>query len=95
MELSMEKNIMIKNELIYEGEYLNEKRWNGKGREYVSNGDFSLSLFGEYLDGKMTNTIGDEYHNDITFLSHFFYHLNIHLHISLSNYLHIAFLYHF
>ena len=37
--------------MIYEGEYLNGNRWNGKGKEYDDNNN--LIFDGEYLDGKM------------------------------------------
>ena len=36
-------------QLIFEGEYLNEKR-NGKGKEY--NDDGELTFEGEYINGK-------------------------------------------
>ena len=36
-------------ELIFEGEYLNGKKWNGQGKEY----DYGkLKFEGEYLNGK-------------------------------------------
>ena len=38
------------NKLIFEGEYLNGQRWNGKGKEYNYNGE--LEFEGEYLNGK-------------------------------------------
>ena len=39
--------------LIFEGEYLNWKRWNGKGKEYNNLGE--LIFEGEYLNGKKWN----------------------------------------
>ena len=35
--------------LIFEGEYLNGERWNGKGKEYFND---KLDFEGEYLNGK-------------------------------------------
>ncbi len=42
------------NELIFEGEYLNGKKWNGKGKEYYLDGDLSshLKFEGEYINGE-------------------------------------------
>ena len=37
--------------LIFEGEYLKGKRWNGKGKEYSNNG--KLKFESEYLNGKI------------------------------------------
>ena len=37
-------------ELIFEGDYLNGQRWNGKGKEYHLNG--RLYFEGEYLNGQ-------------------------------------------
>ena len=34
---------------MFEGEYLNGKRWNGKGKEYYNN---KLIFEGEYLNGE-------------------------------------------
>ena len=42
----------------YEGEYLNGKRWNGKGKEYDYYG--KLKFEGEYLNGER-NGKGKEY----------------------------------
>ena len=39
-----------KKELIYEGEYLNGKKWNGKGKEF--NPDGTLLFEGEYKNGR-------------------------------------------
>jgi len=49
--------------LIFVGEYLNGKYWNGKLKDYYDNGDQSciLKFEGEYLDGKK---IGKEYYLD-------------------------------
>jgi len=44
-------------ELIFEGDYLNGKRWNGKGKEYFKN---KLLFEGEYLNGEK-NGKGKEY----------------------------------
>ena len=38
------------NELIFDGEYLNRKKWKGKGKEF--NYDDYLLFEGEYLCGK-------------------------------------------
>ena len=38
-------------ELIFEGDYLNGKRWNGKGKEYDFR-DGKIRFDGEFLDGK-------------------------------------------
>ena len=48
-------------ELIYEGEYLNGKRWKGKGKEYNREGD--LVFEGEYLNGEK-NGIRKEYNKN-------------------------------
>ena len=47
-------------ELIFEGEYLNGKRWNGKGKEYTYLLD-KLLFKGEYKNGKRWNGEGKEY----------------------------------
>ena len=59
----MEKNGMEKeknffSKLVFEGEYLDGKRWNGKGNDFdfISN----LKFEGEYLNGKL-NGKGKEY----------------------------------
>ena len=51
------------NELIFEGEYLNNERWNGKGKEYKNN---ELIFEGEYLNGER---IGKIYNKNGTILS--------------------------
>ena len=48
MDLGKEYN-NYNNNLIFEGEYLNGKRWNGKGKEFHKN---KLIFEGEYLNGK-------------------------------------------
>ena len=52
---------------MFEGEYLNGKRWKGKGKEY--NKDGRLIFEGEYLNGKRWNGNEKEYdyHGDIIF----------------------------
>ena len=40
-------------ELVFEGEYLNGKRWNGKGKEHHMNS--LLEFEGKYLNGKRWN----------------------------------------
>ena len=41
--------------IIFEGEYLNGKRWKGKGKEYKN----GIMIFeGEYLNGKRWNGKG-------------------------------------
>ena len=59
----MEKNGMEKekNKLMFEGEYLNGKKWNGKGKEYNDYG--TLNFEGDYLKGER-NGKGKEYYND-------------------------------
>ena len=42
-----------KPDLIFEGEYLNGKKWNGKGKEYDEYNN--LVFEGEYLNGKKWN----------------------------------------
>ena len=44
-------------ELLFEGEYLNDKKWTGNGKEYYRNN--KLKFEGEYLKGKKWN--GKEY----------------------------------
>jgi len=48
-----------KNELIFEGEFSNGNRWNGKGSEYFNNG--KLKYKGEYLNGKNWNGKGYDF----------------------------------
>ena len=36
--------------MVFEGEYLNNERWNGKGKEYDYEGQIIFE--GEYLNGK-------------------------------------------
>ena len=40
---------------MYEGEYLNGQRWNGKGKEYYNG---KLRFGGDYLNGKRWNGKG-------------------------------------
>ena len=47
-----------KYELIFEGEYLDEKRWKGKGKEYNDKGE--LIFEGEYLNGHRWNGSGEK-----------------------------------
>ena len=51
-----------KDNIIFEGEYLNGKKWNGKGKEY--NKDGKLRFEGEYLNGKRWNGKVKEYYDD-------------------------------
>ena len=46
---------------MFEGEYLNGKRWNGKRKKYYKNGE--LKFEGEYLNG-VRNGKGKEYDED-------------------------------
>ena len=46
-----EKNMNGK--LIFEGEYINGKRWNGEGKGYYNNG--KLKFEEEYLNGGKSN----------------------------------------
>ena len=58
-----EKNVKeyIDDKLIFEGEYKNGKRWNGKGQEF--NKGNQLIYDGEYLAGKRHGK-GKEYYNN-------------------------------
>ena len=61
-----------KGELIFEGEFLNGKRWNGKGKieEFYYNSSSIESEFeGEYKDGKIWNGKRKEYYksNELKF----------------------------
>jgi len=47
--------------MIFEGEYLNGEKWNGKIKDYHNNG--KLEFEGEYLNGKR-NGLGKEYNYD-------------------------------
>ena len=64
-EMEKEKNI-INGKLKFEGEYLNDERWNGKeynkGIGKVNNSYGELEYEGEYLKGKR-NGKGKEYNN--------------------------------
>ena len=51
-----------KGNIIYEGKYLNGKRFNGKGKELRING--SLKFEGEYFEGEKWNGRGTEYDRD-------------------------------
>ena len=59
--MGKEKNIILRWSLIFEGEYLDGKKWKGKVKEYHYNG--VLEFEGEYLDGKR-NGKGKEYDDD-------------------------------
>ena len=54
------KEYNLLGKLIYEGEYLNGKRWNGNEKEYDEYG--KLIFEGEYLNGKRWN--GKRYNNN-------------------------------
>ena len=48
-------------ELIFEGDYLNGKRWNGKYKEYIPCNEYNGLIYeNEYLNGKR-NGKGKEY----------------------------------
>ena len=47
--------------VLFKGEYLNGKRWNGKGKDYNDKGE--LKFEGEYLNGDR-NGKGKEYFDD-------------------------------
>ena len=49
----------MNNILLFEGEYLNGKRWNGNGKEYHRN--FEIKFEGKYLNGKRLIEKGKEY----------------------------------
>ena len=49
-KIEKEKEYNKNGELIFEGKYLNRKRWNGKGKEYNFLGQ--LEFEGEYINGK-------------------------------------------
>ena len=51
-----------KNNINFNGENLNEKKWNGKGKEYCLNGE--LYFEGEYLNGER-NGKGKEYYLNV------------------------------
>ena len=55
--------IGLKYEKVFEGEYLNGKRWKGEGKEYYENCDYEEILIfeGEYLNGKRWNGKGIEF----------------------------------
>ena len=55
--MEKEKN-MIQMAIEFEGEYLNGKRWNGKGKEYDTFG--TLIFEGEYLNGERLNRKGNQ-----------------------------------
>ena len=42
--------------LLFEGEYLNGKKWNGKGKEHIDNNK-QFSFEGKYLNGKKNGII--------------------------------------
>ena len=44
--------------MVFEGEFLNGERWNGKGKECYEG---ELLFEGEYLEGKRWNGKGKEY----------------------------------
>ena len=48
---------------MFEGEYLNGKKWNGKGKEYDKNNG-KLIFEGEYLNGEKNGKV-KEYKNGI------------------------------
>ena len=61
MEKKNRKGIEYDNDIIiFEGEYLNGKRWNGKGKEYDGSG--SLIFEGEIKNG-LKNGKGTQYRN--------------------------------
>ena len=49
------------NILIFQGKFLDGKKWNGKGKEYC---DDYLEFEGEYLNGKRWNGFYREYDGD-------------------------------
>ena len=50
--------------MIFEGEYLNGKRWNGKGKIYI----FDILIFeGEYFNGERWNGKGIEFDDEKRF----------------------------
>ena len=50
-EMEKEKNIFLMVKLLFESEYLNGKKWNGKGKEYDFIGNVLKSEI-EYLNGE-------------------------------------------
>ena len=48
--------------LLFDGEYLGDKMWNGKINKYDRYGN--LAFEGEYLEGKIWNGKGKEYDKD-------------------------------
>ena len=61
IEKSIESLYILKDKLIFEGEYLNGKR-NVKGKEYNKN--YELIFDGEYLNGERWNGKGKEYYDN-------------------------------
>jgi len=53
--------LYLKNELIFEGEFKDDKRWNGKGKEYeyeeLEDVDNELIFEGEYVNGEKIKKI--------------------------------------
>ena len=56
----MGKEYNKQSEVIFEDEFLNGKRWNGKGKEFIF---WTLIYEGEYKEGKRWNGKGQEYNN--------------------------------
>ena len=54
--------MIMMEKLIFEGKYLNGKKWNGKGKEYDYDG--KLEFEGEYLKGKRNGKGKEYYDND-------------------------------
>ena len=63
--MEKEKNMIIYGKLIFEGEYLKGKKWNGKGKEYDF--DRKLKFEGEYLNGRKFNKIGYNINGNMDF----------------------------
>ena len=56
------KELDLYNEILFEGEFKNGKRWKGNGKEYrINNLEKELVFEGEYNNGKRWNGKGKEY----------------------------------